>query len=60
MCAHGTGTVINDITEAEAIQQLFASNSTHPWVSSIKGATGHCMAAAGFQETRTNRWDKRT
>jgi len=48
VCAHGTGTVINDITEAKAIKQLFTLNSTSPWVSSIKGATGHCMAAAGI------------
>lgn len=48
VCAHGTGTVINDLTESKSIQQLFGTNSTTPPVSSIKGAVGHCMAAAGI------------
>lgn len=46
ICAHGTGTVLNDITEAKAIQKVFGAKS--PWVSSIKGAVGHCMAGAGI------------
>ena len=53
VCAHGTGTVINDATEAKAIQQLFRPNSTVPWVSSIKGAVGHCMAGAGILNCAT-------
>jgi len=48
VCAHGTGTVINDLTESRAIQQLFGADSATPPVSSIKGAVGHCMAAAGI------------
>ena len=48
ICAHGTGTVINDLTESKAIKQLFATDSATPPVSSIKGAVGHCMAAAGI------------
>ncbi len=48
VCAHGTGTVINDLTESKAIQQLFGTDSAAPPVSSIKGAVGHCMAAAGI------------
>jgi len=48
VCAHGTGTVINDLTESKSIQQLFGTDSATPPVSSIKGAVGHCMAAAGI------------
>jgi 3-oxoacyl-[acyl-carrier-protein] synthase II len=48
VCAHGTGTVVNDLTESKAIQQLFGTDSATPPVSSIKGAVGHCMAAAGI------------
>ena len=48
VCAHGTGTVINDLTESKAIQQLFGTDSATPPVSSIKGAVGHSMAAAGI------------
>jgi len=53
ICAHGTGTIVNDITEAKAIQQLFRLNSTAPPVSSIKGAVGHCMAGAGILNCAT-------
>ena len=48
VCAHGTGTVINDLTESKAIQQLWGADCVTPPVSSIKGAVGHCMAAAGI------------
>jgi len=41
---HGTGTPDNDAAEAKAIRALFA---TPPPLSSIKGATGHSLAAAG-------------
>ena len=45
--AHGTGTPIGDNAEAQAISRVFGS--TVP-VSSIKGAFGHCIAAAGAIE----------
>lgn len=45
---HGTGTVDNDRSETRAINQLF--NGTPPPLSSIKGATGHSLAAAGAIE----------
>ncbi|MDI1447180.1 beta-ketoacyl-[acyl-carrier-protein] synthase family protein [Polyangium sp. 6x1] len=44
--AHGTGTQLNDIAEAKAIRALFGDVPT----SSIKGAVGHLMAAAGAIE----------
>ena len=44
---HGTGTVDNDLAEARAITAVFP---TPPPLSSIKGATGHSLAAAGALE----------
>ena len=45
--AHGTGTPLGDPAEAQAIAAVFENR---PAVSSIKGAVGHCMAAAGAIE----------
>ena len=45
---HGTGTLDNDISEARAIDTLF--DGKKPLLSSIKGACGHCLAAAGAIE----------
>lgn len=45
---HGTGTRDNDLAEARAIRALFPSGQ--PLLSSIKGATGHSLAAAGAIE----------
>ncbi len=44
---HGTGTPENDLAEAKAVRRLFA---VPPPLSSIKGATGHSLAAAGAIE----------
>ena len=46
--AHGTGTVANDIMEANAIYKIF--KNTVP-VSSTKPLTGHCLGAAAGIET---------
>ena len=45
---HGTGTPENDLAESKAVRSLFA---VPPPLSSIKGATGHSLAAAGALET---------
>jgi 3-oxoacyl-(acyl-carrier-protein) synthase len=44
---HGTGTVENDLAESKAVRRLF---SILPPLSSIKGASGHSLAAAGALE----------
>jgi 3-oxoacyl-(acyl-carrier-protein) synthase len=44
---HGTGTPENDLAEAKAVKTLFAAV---PPLSSIKGATGHSLAASGAIE----------
>jgi len=45
---HGTGTRDNDLSEAEAINALFPHQK--PRLSSVKGAFGHALAAAGAME----------
>ncbi len=45
---HGTGTPDNDLSEARAVNRLFAAS--RPLVSSVKGACGHSLAASGAQE----------
>ncbi len=43
--AHGTGTVYNDLMELNAFRQVFGERKLP--MSSIKGAIGHTLAAAG-------------
>jgi 3-oxoacyl-[acyl-carrier-protein] synthase-1/3-oxoacyl-[acyl-carrier-protein] synthase II len=45
---HGTGTIHNDLSEAKAIHALFGDRK--PLLSSVKGAFGHSLAAAGAVE----------
>jgi len=45
---HGTGTLDNDISEARAVNALFSRKK--PLLSSVKGACGHSLAAAGAIE----------
>ncbi|MFE0764465.1 beta-ketoacyl-[acyl-carrier-protein] synthase family protein [Streptomyces smyrnaeus] len=46
--AHGTGTPLNDSTEAAVLSELFGPEG--PAVTSTKGVTGHTMGAAGAVE----------
>ena len=48
--AHGTSTKLNDEYESVAICHVFGSYSKELAVSSTKGATGHCIGAAGGLE----------
>ncbi|RJP82354.1 MAG: 3-oxoacyl-ACP synthase [Desulfobacteraceae bacterium] len=45
---HGTGTRDNDLSEATAVNRMFGNKK--PFLSSIKGAMGHPLAAAGVIE----------
>ena len=46
---HGTGTIDNDASESAAVNKLFGNRL--PCHSSVKGAMGHPLAAAGVVET---------
>ena len=48
--SHGTATKPNDITEAQAIRKTFGDCAKSIPVTSIKGALGHMLGAAGSAE----------
>lgn len=45
--AHAPGVTTTDLAELRALQALFRGHSHRPLVTSIKGALGHSLAAAG-------------
>lgn len=47
ICAHGTGTRANDVTETRAIRTAFGAAADGVAVSSPKSMVGHLIAAAG-------------
>jgi nodulation protein E len=48
--AHGTATVMNDVTEAEALNRAFGDHCDKLLVSSTKPVHGHAMGASGALE----------
>ena len=47
VCAHGTGTLLNDRTEAKALRTVFGSRGGEIPCTSIKSMLGHTLGAAG-------------
>ncbi|MGQ9585497.1 MAG: beta-ketoacyl-ACP synthase II [Anaerolineae bacterium] len=47
ICAHGTGTQLNDPAEARAIHQALGDEARKVPVSSVKSSVGHMLGAAG-------------
>jgi len=48
--AHATSTTLGDISELDAIRQVFGKTSHMPMISSTKGITGHPIAASAVHE----------
>ncbi len=48
--AHGTGTKLNDESEARAVGKVFGFGKAGPYISSTKAETGHTIGAAGAIE----------
>jgi 3-oxoacyl-[acyl-carrier-protein] synthase II len=50
VCAHGTGTALNDEAEAASLSRLFGDIDPGPTVFGTKGALGHSLGATGAIE----------
>ncbi|MCU1348630.1 MAG: beta-ketoacyl synthase, partial [Acidobacteria bacterium] len=48
--AHGTATLLNDVTETRALKQLFGARAYDIPVSSTKSMHGHLLGGAGAME----------
>ena len=53
ICAHGTGTRLNDSSETEAIKIALGEAAYDTRVSSVKSMVGHMMGAAGTMSAAT-------
>jgi len=51
VCAHGTGTILNDLSETKAIESSFGEYAKKVKISSIKSMIGHSMGASSALET---------
>ena len=48
---HGTATRVNDVAETQAVRTAFGAHADRVLCSSVKGAIGHLLGAAGSVET---------
>jgi 3-oxoacyl-[acyl-carrier-protein] synthase II len=53
ICAHGTGTPLNDVSETRAIKQVFGDYAYKIPISSPKSMIGHLLGAAGAMSALT-------